>query len=1141
MLLLQLAICYYLTSSVHGDVLTNCTHIVAPSGTCPNSLSIPCYTLDAYVESPSLYFQSNTTFCFTTGTHILNVKGVFEIEHISNILLIGLGNCHQKSIMDKVIEFNFNQTFPEDESITFLEPTTIIQCENSSGLVFNNITNLSFINLTIVNCGANVTDILSFIQRTSTIDGFSLVQYVAVLMINVSNLHIETTSIQNSAGYGLMGINILGQSQVTGSSFVGNNQFVKNNLQLYNQTYIYCTDGTYYTTPKFYRNNATETYAGGNVVFIYDEQALYVMEPVINISYCLFTLGVDGSLGLSKPLEQNFPNIRFRSLGTGISILLLQNSRLVHITIANTTLYRNQASYGGNLNFQVNSTSLDITITNVNSSRGISEIGGVLYFLINPLPYPALGNFKVMDSTFIADYKLANGIYIVPNGSISIQFENCLLKINVGLLSSLLSETSNPVMFRNSAFNGLGCGGGIGAYYTDIIVSNCSFIHANIYASDSDVYVADSTISNNIFNAMELENSHLSLSGNINFINNNVEGNGGGLYLSYSDITFKAPVNVTFINNSASFQGGAVFIRKQIGDGKCNIFFGDPNGTLENPGVHLYFEGNYAHEAGNVLYGGDIDICAYDCSFTPKYSHCSQYGYLITIFQATNKYLNNGNTSEMISSDPRSICSCTNTTTDCYSETGGTIVVYPGQSISIPIIIVGQLNGISPDTILTYTCDLIDSQKSQFNCTSSTSSMQPQQQTHQYCTNYQYQVKGRENRLHSSIIYFLSKTAYVDGYGTSTYSMQITVTPCPIGYIWSPPSQECICSPVLKDHGIQCDINTLKVSKSATQWIGNSSSAVLAVHPHCPYDYCSTEVTTFSLEHQDDQCNHNHSGVLCGGCQPGLSAVFGSTQCMLCTDLYLGLLIPISIMGVALVAFVFLLNCTVSVGTLNGLILYANIIRPGILDLSLTNNQHYFKKFLFVFIDWLNLDLGIAICFYDGMDTYAKTWLELLFPLYILALVGAIIVGSNWSSKLAWLCKHNAVPVLVTLTLLSYTNFLKTIVTIFSPASLDIGNSTVYNPPVWLADGNVLYVQGKHGYLFAAGLVVTIAFIIPYTFLLFLSPWLQAKSHLKLLRWVNRLKPFIDAYQAPFKDQYRYWPGVHLMVRAGLYLVKSSQ
>ena len=59
-------------------------------------------------------------------------------------------------------------------------------------------------------------------------------------------------------------------------------------------------------------------------------------------------------------------------------------------------------------------------------------------------------------------------------------------------------------------------------------------------------------------------------------------------------------------------------------------------------------------------------------------------------------------------------------------------------------------------------------------------------------------------------------------------------------------------------------------------------------------------------------------------------------------------------------------------GTINGLIFFANVVQA--------NKIFFFpndaaKSFLSVFIAWLNLDLGIETCFYDGMDAYAKTWL----------------------------------------------------------------------------------------------------------------------------------------------------------------------
>jgi len=74
--------------------------------------------------------------------------------------------------------------------------------------------------------------------------------------------------------------------------------------------------------------------------------------------------------------------------------------------------------------------------------------------------------------------------------------------------------------------------------------------------------------------------------------------------------------------------------------------------------------------------------------------------------------------------------------------------------------------------------------------------------------------------------------------------------------------------------------------------------------------------------------------------------------------------------GVVLVNFLLVVKMTVSSGTINGLIFYANIVSfSGLLD-----NQNYaIHPFLHVFISWINLDFGIEMCFYSGMDVCQKT------------------------------------------------------------------------------------------------------------------------------------------------------------------------
>ena len=227
-----------------------------------------------------------------------------------------------------------------------------------------------------------------------------------------------------------------------------------------------------------------------------------------------------------------------------------------------------------------------------------------------------------------------------------------------------------------------------------------------------------------------------------------------------------------------------------------------------------------------------------------------------------------------------------------------------------------------------------------------------------------------------------------------------------------------------------------------------------------------------------------------------------------------------------LVAGLVLLNLTVSIGTINGIIFYANIVRA--------NTATFFpdktaNTFLSWFIAWLNLDIGIETCFYNGLDGYMKTWLQFTFPSYIWFLTIFIIISSKYSRKAASLFGMNTVQVLATLFLFSYAKLLRLTITVFQPTQLTDGLK------VWHYDGNIPYLGSKHIPLMLVSLFFFVLFFIPYTLIIFGIQWLQIFSHWKPFRWVNKLKPLFDAYTGPYEDKHRYWTGLLLLVRIILF------
>ena len=222
-------------------------------------------------------------------------------------------------------------------------------------------------------------------------------------------------------------------------------------------------------------------------------------------------------------------------------------------------------------------------------------------------------------------------------------------------------------------------------------------------------------------------------------------------------------------------------------------------------------------------------------------------------------------------------------------------------------------------------------------------------------------------------------------------------------------------------------------------------------------------------------------------------------------------------------------------GTINGLILCANIVRVNhafFFVRPITSALRIFQQVLAVFIAWLNMDLGIETCFVNGMDAYIQTWLQFAFPFYIWMIVGVIIYLSRHSTTIVKLVGSSAVSVLATLFLLSYAKLQRTVITVFSFTYLQNYYGDGRSLAVWLYDGNVPFLQGKHMALFLMALAVTVLFILPFTLLLLFAPCIQASKRLPF-KWIKmKLLPLLDAYQAPYKDKFRFWTGLMLVVRS---------
>ena len=226
------------------------------------------------------------------------------------------------------------------------------------------------------------------------------------------------------------------------------------------------------------------------------------------------------------------------------------------------------------------------------------------------------------------------------------------------------------------------------------------------------------------------------------------------------------------------------------------------------------------------------------------------------------------------------------------------------------------------------------------------------------------------------------------------------------------------------------------------------------------------------------------------------------------------------------------LDCSCSPNN-NRLVTYANIVHINATIFFPQYKQLILTNILEVFIAWLNLDFGIETCFYRGMTAYGHTWLQFVFPVYIWLLVVLLIYTSRYSVTASKMIGRNAVSVLATLFLLSYAKLLRTVISAVASISLEDQDRTSHL--LWRMDPNVPYLSPPHAVLFSIALLAVLLYILPLTLLTLLAPLLQARTNYWIIRWVVRIKPLIDAYQGPYKDKYRNWTGVTLLLRIILF------
>lgn len=672
--------------------------------------------------------------------------------------------------------------------------------------------------------------------------------------------------------------------------------------------------------------------------------------------------------------------------------------------------------------------------------------------------------------------------------------------------------------------------------------------------------------------------------GETQFVNNH-GGFGGGLHLSDSTLWFSNTSKILFKNNKAYRFGGGLFIQEFGSDNLLNELISPPTNEKcfyqllhhsqeeNDTQATMIFENNTAQEGGDDIFGAALkdDCLVSDDELTTSSS----------VYQ--NNFVFRNNTLSRVSSNPTRICLCDvdGRRPQCadldYIFRDVSAII--GETFTLSVVVVGADFGTVTGNV--HASILNQESDHRFGLGQETYEI-----TSTMCEDRQYSIHSKSEQDQVQFLLSIdSDTASAHrtllnnnrrvfnkrilGNSINTYHnrniiglelltapviVDVTLLPCPLGFdLLGGPLYVCQCTEFLQDYVDLCNITngTGLFHLKENTWLGyfqNETNGTdgLQVSRYCNTGYCDYENIGIDLYNPDSQCAFNRQGRLCGGCLLNYSLALGSSRCIRCENSdHAALLLVFIAAGIALVLFIKILDLTVSQGTINGLIFYANVIwlhRTTFISVDNDDIDPHLVQFLQitkVFIAWLNLDLGIETCFIEGLNAYAKTWLQFVFPIYIWFLAGGIIFICRYSTKLTRLFGNNAVSVLATLFSLSYLKVLRNSITIITFTYVfKYHCEGVEAISVWAEDGNLLYFGLEHSLLAITCLLFMVFLWIPYTAILLLAPLLRM-SDKPFFSWVNKMSPFFDAYYGPLKPRHRYWVGMELVIGAALPAVGS--
>ncbi len=1078
--------------------------------------------------------------------HINATSTNLVLDHSVNYVISSSSPC--------VIKGDRSLTIKSDDQIK----PAIVNCSGEMvdfGIAFVNV-NVTIIDVSFIKCGSLLTN---FTGLNITVLSFSPTHYALFVFVK-GTIHFQNVTISNYNGFAVIAINTMDAnftevlvtqnnggevSCETGKSIGSGVLVIYSSLTSVAWSYHLVFHNSTFSTNSDCNNNSSSKRCAPLIddKSIYNAAGLtvlsYGMKEIVSVDILQTVFrhnyGTEGGA-----LFIGLVNTKTTTVNVGDNSEFDSNWILFNCLGAAIAFYMTDAEYG--LNDANNTTIIPLSVTDTifKENRGFDGID------LNTDVFKA-GNVyvRIKDPSVRTLVEFRNVEFV---GNKAFKTASCLFFKVEGYLSSFVCVTLEQIF---------ACGNNqsLGDY---LLPDTGLFVFIDV---DHVYFKGNNHFNANIGTVIKSYRSSLYLQGSNTFRSNHAQM-GAAINIEDSHLYIDCTKPLVLVGNSVNDVGGAIYIYNTNTDTLplCAVQF-----SLDS--CKITSQNNIAVNGGNVMFAYPIYNCyEKDHSLNRLVKTSKNYTKLFNINEEekSNDLLEiSTKVSQLI------ICNDTDISTKMFNST------FFGENIPLRFLALDEAHNSVYSRVHVQ---LVKTNKEEGKFVVKKSKIVLQEQTNA--------IKETRQRDHCTVdLYF--KVSYHDNIN-ETGRFYLMATPlksiettqfmpihlrhhCPLGFRLGD-NGYCQCSPAVKkfyemyNMNANCDIDNRTIKKPTNfinPWLGKyngtSNFISFAIAYDCPIEFCNSNrkyshytptdnefrFTNSNNTHSESLCKKNRNGLMCSNCMK--SVVFGSGDCIDCSIWSLWTILLFIVSGPLILCVLFGLRLTLTAGTINGIIFFAQTANVGILQMleQYKTDHPVIGTFLFVFVSMLNLNLGFPLCFFAGMTELHKVSLSLIFPVYLLSIAMiVVIVCRRYSFRLSYRINKSSAQVLITILHLSISNLLITAIDVFTPVRLIVDNredihnpGDIHNPEdlyVWYRDGRIpfSFSQTKLICLMVATIIIVTAFLIPYIILL-----TAGKFMIKSSFGEKYFRSVYESIHCPYQETRKYWFAARFFLLVTMYLI----